>query len=86
MYFTMIAIVFKDYNAAFLYNCCFLCRLPALAEATYRDHFCRLASSSAAASASQKISVTFFSGTTQASFLIFGTEHQYGELYRVTQF
>ena len=32
------------------------------------------------------ISVTFFSGTTQASFLIFGTEHQYGELYRVTQF
>ena len=58
-----------------------LCRLPALAEATYRDHFCRLASS-----ASQKISVTFFSGTTQASFLIFGTEHQYGELYRVTQF
>ena len=22
-----------------------LCRLPALAEATYRDHFCRLASS-----------------------------------------
>ena len=57
-----------------------LCRLPALAEATYRDHFCRLAS------ASQKISVTFFSGTTQASFLIFGTEHQYGELYRVTIF
>ena len=36
-----------------------LCRLPALAEATYRDHFCRLASSS---SASQKNSVTFFSG------------------------
>ena len=32
------------------------------------------------------ISVTFFSGTTQASFLIFGTEHQYGELYRVRQF
>ena len=66
-----------------------LCRLPALAEATYRDHFCRLASSSsssAAASASQKISVTFFSGTTQASFVIFGTEHQYGELYRVMHF
>ena len=61
-----------------------LCRLPALAEATYRDHFCHLVSSSS--SASQKISVTFFSGTTQASFLIFGTEHQYGELYRVTQF
>ena len=61
-----------------------LCRLPTLAEAAYRDHFCRLASSSA--SASQKISVTFFSGTTQASFLIFGTEHQYGELYRVTHF
>ena len=60
-----------------------LCRLPALAEATYRDHFCRLASSLLA---SQKISVTFFSWTTQASFLIFGTEHQYGELYRVTQF
>ena len=59
-----------------------LCRLPALGEATYRDHFCRLAS----ALASQKISVTFFSETTQASFLIFGTEHQYGELYRVTQF
>ena len=37
-----------------------LCRLPALAEATYRDHFCRLASSSS--SSSQKISVTFFSG------------------------
>ena len=60
-----------------------LCRLPALAEATYRDHFCRLASSS---SLSQKISVTFFSGTTEASFLIFGTEHQYGELYRITHF
>ena len=60
-----------------------LCRLPALAEATYRDHFCHLASSS---SASQKISVTFFSGTTEANFLIFGTEHQYGELYCVTQF
>ena len=36
--------------------------------------------------AHKKISVTFFSGTTQASFLIFGTEHQYGELYRVMQF
>ena len=35
----------------------------------------------------QKISsVTFFSGTKEASFLIFGTEHQYEELYRVTQF
>ena len=65
----------------FVCPCIFLCRLPALAEATYRDHFCRLASS-----ASQKISVTFFSGTTQASLLIFGTEHQYGELYRATQF
>ena len=32
------------------------------------------------------ISVTFFSGTTEASFLIFGTEHQYGEMYSVTQF
>ena len=32
------------------------------------------------------ISVTFFSGTTQASFLIFGTKQQYAELYRVTQF
>ena len=32
------------------------------------------------------ISVTFFSGTTEANFLIFGTEYQYGELYRVTQF
>ena len=32
------------------------------------------------------ISVTFFSETTEASFLIFGTEHQYGELYRVRQF
>ena len=32
------------------------------------------------------ISVTFFSGTTEASFLIFGTEYQYEELYRVTQF
>ena len=58
----------------------FLCRLPALAEATYRDQY------PSSASASQKISVTFFSGTTQASFLIFGTEHQYGELYRVTNF
>ena len=121
---------------------CLLCRLPALAEATYRDHFCRLASSSSA-SASQKISVIFlwnhtgqlpdiwhrasvwttvtcnaflnlrhvhflfyatlnivdigkfahkmiyvrfFSGTTEASFLIFGTEHKYGEPYRVTRF
>ena len=43
-----------------------------LVETTYRDHFCRFASS---ALASQKNSVTFFSGTTQASFLIFGTEH-----------
>ena len=34
---------------------------------------------SALAEATQKISVTFFSGTTQASFVIFGTEHQYGE-------
>ena len=58
----------------------FLCRLPALAEATYRDlTICHLVS----ALASQKISVTFFSGTTEASFLIFGTEHQYGELYRI---
>ena len=40
----------------------------------------------ASSSASQKISVTFFSGTTEASFLIFGTEHQYGKLYRVTHF
>ena len=32
------------------------------------------------------ISVTFFSGTTRANFLIFGTEHQYGELYHVRQF
>ena len=31
------------------------------------------------------ISVTFFSGTTEASILIFGTEHQYGKLYRVMQ-
>ena len=66
-----------------MFMCLSLCRLPALAEATYRDHFCCLASSS---SASQKISVTFFSGTTEASFLIFGTEHQYGELFRVTHF
>ena len=63
-----------------------LCRLPILAEATYRDHFCRLASSMSSASVSQKISVTFFFGTTQASFLIFGKEHQYGELYCVTHF
>ena len=40
----------------------------------------------AAVSASQKNSVTFFSGTTQASFLIFVTEHQYRELYRVMRF
>ena len=66
------------------YGVYLLCRLPALAEATYRDHFCRLVLSSA--SASQKNSVTFFSGTTQASFLIFGTEHQYGELYCVMHF
>ena len=32
------------------------------------------------------ISVTLFSETTQASFLIFGTEHYYGELYCVRQF
>ena len=32
------------------------------------------------------ISITFFSGTTEASFLIFGTEHQFGDLYRVTHF
>ena len=32
------------------------------------------------------ISVTFFSGTTEASFLIFGTEHQYGKLNCVTHF
>ena len=62
----------------------FLCRLPALANATYRDHFCRLALS--LSSATQKISVTFFLGTKQASFLIVGTEHQDGELYRVTHF
>ena len=64
--------------------CLLLCRLPALAKATYRDHFCRRASSSS--SASQKMSVTFFTGTTQASYLIFGTEHQCGELYPVTHF
>jgi hypothetical protein len=29
------------------------------------------------------ISVTFYSGTTRVSFLIFGTEHQDAELYRV---
>ena len=119
-----------------------LCRLPALAEATYRDHypssgvvvvvgvtkkFChiflrnhrgqlpdiwhrasvwRTVSCNAFLNlrhvhflfdatlnivdigkfAHKIISVTFFSGTTEASFLIFGTEHQYGELYRVTQF
>jgi hypothetical protein len=28
----------------------------------------------------------YFSGTTKASFLIFGTKHQYGELYSVGQF
>ena len=116
-----------------------LCRLPALAEATYRDHFCRLASSCVVVVgvgvtkkfchiflgnhtgqlpdiwhrasvwrtvscnavlnlrhvhflfyvtlnivdigkfAHKIISVTFFSWTTQASFLIFGTEHQYGK-------
>ena len=69
----------------FWLRCQLLCRLPALAEATYiwiTIH--HLASSSA--SASQKISVILFSGTTQASFLIFGTEHHYGELYCVTQF
>ena len=118
-----------------------LCRLPALAEATYRDHypsscvvgvvvtknFChiflrnnrgqlpdiwhrasvwRTVSCNAVMNlrrvrrpfystlnivdigkfADKIISVTFFSGTTEASFLIFGTEHQYGELYCVTQF
>ena len=31
------------------------------------------------------ISVTYFSGTTEASFLI-STEHQYGDLYRVMHF
>ena len=32
------------------------------------------------------LSVIFFSGITEAGFLIFGTEHQYGELYHVTHF
>ena len=32
------------------------------------------------------ISVTIFLGTTEASFLIFGTKYQCGELYRVTHF
>ena len=75
-------------NLYLLYGRFLLCCLPALAEATYRYHYLsscvvlRLAS----ASVSQTISFTFFSGTTEASFLIFGPEHQYGELYRVTQF
>ena len=112
-----------------------LCRLPDLAEATYRDHypsscvvgvtknFChiflgnhrgqlpdilhrasvwRTVSCNAFLNlrhihflfdatlnivdidkfAHKIIFVTFFSGITEASFLIFGTEHQYGELYR----
>ena len=49
-----------------------LCRLPALADIGKFAH--------------KIISVTFFSGTTKASFLIFETEHQYGELYCGTQF
>ena len=44
-----------------------LCCLPALAEVTYSDHY------PSSALASQKSSVTFFSGTTETSFLIFGT-------------
>ena len=62
--------------------CLILCRVPALAEATYRDHY----PSSCVVVGVIKNSVTFFSGTTEASFLIFGTEHQYGDLYRVTHF
>ena len=60
-----------------------LCRLPALAEATYRDHY---PSSCIVVGVTKNFLSHFFSGTIQASFLIFGTEHQYGELYRVTQF
>ena len=112
-----------------------LCRLPALAEATYGDHFCRRVTKNfchiflgnhtsqlhdiwqrasvwrtvscnaflnlphvhflfyvtlnivdIGKFAHKIISVTFFSGTTQASFVIYGTEHKYGELYRVTHF
>ena len=126
------------------WNMVLLCRLPALAEATYRDHypsscvvvvvgvgvtkkFChifienhrsqlpdiwhrtsvwRTLSYNAVLNlphvlflfdatfnivdigkfAHKIISVTFFSGITEASFLIFGTEHQYGDLYRVRHF
>ena len=56
-----------------------LCRLPALAEG-------HIGITSVVGVGITKKNVTFFSGITQASFLIFGTEHQYGELYRVTQF
>ena len=129
-----------------IYIAVLLCRLPALAEGTYRNHLItsvvlrRLASSCVGVTkichiflwnhtgqlldiwhrasvwrtvscnavlnlrhihflfdatlnivdigkfAHKIISVTFFSGTTEASFLIFNTEHQYGELYRVMQF
>ena len=139
----LVCTMFQEKSYMWFYS---LCRLPALAETTYRDHFCRLASSRIVVIgvgvtknfchiflwnhtdqlpdiwhraslwrtvscnaffnlphvhflfdatlnivdigkfAYKIISVTFFSGTTQASFLIFGTEHQYGELYRVTQF
>ena len=64
-------------------KCMLLCRLPALAEATYRDHY---PSSCIVVGVTKNFLSHFFSGTIQASFLIFGTEHQYGELYRVTQF
>ena len=61
-----------------------LCRLPTLAEAAYRDHY--TSSCVVVGVTKNSNSVTFFSGTTQASYLIFVTEHQYGDLYRVTHF
>ena len=48
---------------------------------TYRDHY----PLSCIVGVKKKF-CHIFSGTMQASFLIFGTEHQYGELYRERQF
>ena len=63
-----------------------LCRLPTLAEARYRDHYpssCVVGGGGGRVGVT-KIFVTFFSRTTEASFLIFGTEHQYRELHCVS--
>ena len=59
----------------------FLCHLPALAEGTNRDHY----PSSCVIIVTKKF-LSHFPREPPSSFLIFGTEHRYGELYRVTHF